>query len=299
MTNTTALLQGKVALVTGASRGIGRAIAQRMASAGATVLVTARSLDHASASLRFNSVKTVPGTLLETVSLIERAGGKAVPIVADLDNPDQRDGLIHKALEIDGAVDILVNNAGFADYGRAENLSLESFDRTIEHYFRVPFVLAKAAIPNMKAKGAGWIVNVGSVTALSPTRPFADYVKAGGELIYASCKAGLNRFTQGLAAELLDSNIAVNLVAPSTAIRTPGASELIPDEFPTEDVEYLAETALALAHLPASERTGLITYSMHYPYDNDLPVRTLDGQGAMPRRAPPEWSHPAIVSEIG
>lgn len=294
MSPVTPSLQGKVALVTGASRGIGRAIAQRLASAGATVVVTARSLDRPSASVRFNTAKTVPGTLSETVALIAEAGGKAIPIAADLEKPDERDSLVPRAIAAAGGLDILVNNAGYADYGRAEDLSLETFDRTVAHYFRVPFILCKAAIPHMKAKGAGWIVNVGSVTALPPTRPYQDYQKAGGELIYASCKAALNRFSQGLAAELLDSNIAVNVIGPSTAIRTPGASELIPQEFPTEDVEYLAEAALALSYLPAAERTGLVTYSMHFPYHLGLQVKTLDGKSDMPRRAPPEWSHPAI-----
>ncbi len=290
----THLLDGKVALVTGASRGIGRAIAQRLASAGATVVVTARSLEQPSASQRFAGDRIVAGTLLETVDLIEKAGGKAIAIAADLESPEQRDGLVARAIEAAGRLDILVNNAGFADYGRIEDLSLDTFDRTIEHYLRVPFVLAKAAIPHMKARGAGWIVNVGSVTALPPTKPYQDYHRAGGDAVYAAAKAALNRLSQGLAAELLDFNIAVNVIGPSTAIRTPGASELIPESFPTEDVEYLAETALALSHLPAGERTGLVTYSMHFPFHHGLQVRTLDGVSEMPRREPPAWSHPAI-----
>jgi NAD(P)-dependent dehydrogenase (short-subunit alcohol dehydrogenase family) len=154
------LLRGKVALVTGASRGIGRAIAQRLASEGATVVVTARSLDSPASSLRFAGDRVVAGTLLETVDLIEKAGGKAIAIAADLENPEQRGGLIAKAVGAAGRLDILVNNAGFADYARVEDLPLEAFDRTVEHYFRVPFVLAQAAIPYMKAQGAGWIVNV-------------------------------------------------------------------------------------------------------------------------------------------
>ena len=288
------LLQGKVALVTGASRGIGRAIAQRLASEGATVVVTARSLERPSASQRFAGDRVVAGTLLETVDLIEKAGGKAIAIAADLENPEQRDGLVARAIAATGRLDILVNNAGFADYGRIEDLPLETFDRTVEHYFRVPFVLSKAAIPQMKAQGAGWIVNVGSVTALPPTKPYQEYQRAGGDTVYAACKAALNRFSQGLAAELLDFNIAVNVIGPSTAIRTPGASELIPETYPTEDVEYLAETALALSHLPAKDRTGLVTYSMHFPFHTGLQVKTLDGASDMPRREPPAWSHPAI-----
>jgi 3-oxoacyl-[acyl-carrier protein] reductase len=294
MTDYPPSLAGKVALVTGSSRGIGRAIAQRLAAAGATVVVTARSLDAPSASIRFNTQKIIPGTLAETVELIEQAGGKAIPLAADLEDPEQRDSLVDRAVAAAGGLDILVNNAGFADYGRAETLSLETFDRTVAHYFRAPFVLCKAAIPYMKQKGASWIVNIGSVTALPPPKPYRDYQKAGGELIYASCKAALNRFSQGLAAELIDDNIAVNVIGPSGAIRTPGASELIPEQYQTEDVEYLAAAALALCYLPAKERTGLITYSMHYPYYLNIQVKSLDGKTDMPRRAPPEFSHPAI-----
>ena len=294
MSQPTPSLKGKVALVTGASRGIGRAIAQRLASAGATVVVTARSFDKPAASVRFSAERVIPGTLAETVALIEQDGGKAIPIGADLEKPAERDNLVPRAVEAAGGLDILVNNAGFADYGRAENLSHETFDRTVAHYFRVPFILCQAAIAHMKAKKAGWIINVGSVTALPPIKPYQDYQKAGGELIYAACKSALNRFSQGLAAELFDDNIAVNVIGPSTAIRTPGASELIPEQFPTEDVEYLAEAALHLAYLPAAERTGLVTYSMHFPYHLGIQVKTLDGKGDMPRRAPPGWSHPRI-----
>jgi NAD(P)-dependent dehydrogenase (short-subunit alcohol dehydrogenase family) len=291
---TSSRLDGKVALVTGSSRGIGRAIAQRLASAGATVVVTARSVDKAAAGKRFQQEQIVPGTLAETVALIEQAGGKAIPLGADLEKPDERDSLVARAADAAGGLDILVNNAGFADYARIENMTLETFDRTIEHYLRVPFVLAKAAIPLMKAKGAGWIVNIGSVTAMPVARPFPAYQKAGGDTIYASVKAALNRFTQGLAAELVDSNIAVNLVGPSTAIRTPGADALIPAEYPTEDVEYLAETVLAMSHLPAAERTGFLAFSMHFPWAHNIQVMNLDGRTEMPKREPPEWSHPAI-----
>lgn len=174
-------------------------------------------------------------------------------------------------------------------------MGLETFDRTVEHYLRTPFVLTKAAVPHMRQRGAGWIVNIGSVTGVAPVRPYREYNKTSGDVVYASCKAALHRFTQGVAAELLDSNIAVNCVGPSTAIRTPGAAQLIPDTFPTEPVEYLAETVLAMCHLPAAERTGLVAFSLHYPWSQGLTVRTLDGAEELPPLAPPPTANPNIL----
>lgn len=201
---------------------------------------------------------------------------------------------MRRAVAAAGGLDILVNNAGFIDFARIESMTMDVFDSTINHFLRSPFALARAAIPHMKAKGAGWIVNITSVTALPVQRPFPDYLRAGGNVIYAATKAAMNRFTQGLAAEMLADNIAVNAVGPSTAIRTPGAEEFIPGDYPTEDVEYLAETVLAMCHLPAAERTGLVAFSMHYPYHHELRVRSLDGKSDFPRRAPPAWSDPGI-----
>ena len=290
----TQLLCGKTALVTGSSRGIGRAIAQRLAAEGAAVAVTARSRTP-SVSTRAGAASTLPGTIDETVGLIETAGGRAFGVTADLDDPQQRVVLIDEVLDRTGRIDILVNNAGFADYSVIEDRSLETFDRTVEHYLRTPFVLTKAAVPHMRKQGAGWIVNIGSVTGVAPVRPYREYNKASGDVIYASMKAALHRFTQGVAAELLDANIAVNCVGPSTAVRTPGAAELIPADFPTEPVEYLAETVLAMCHLPAAERTGLVAFSLHYPWSRHLAVHSLDGTRSLPPLAPPASANPNVL----
>src|SRR5574340_757141 len=115
-------LGGKIALVTGASRGIGRAIAQRLSAAGATVVVSARSLD-ASVAL--------PGTLRETVAIIEAAGGRAIAVAADLERTAQRDSLVARAHAAAGGLDILINNAGYAEYSRVEDMPLAMFEQTI------------------------------------------------------------------------------------------------------------------------------------------------------------------------
>jgi 3-oxoacyl-[acyl-carrier protein] reductase len=288
------LLSGKTALVTGSSRGIGRAIARRLAAEGATVVVTARS-HTPSSSTRAGATSALPGTIRDTVDLIEATGGQALGVAADLEDPEQRDGLVDEVVGRTGRVDILVNNAGFADYSMVEDMSLETFDRTVDHYLRTPFVLTKAAVPHMRKQGAGWIVNIGSVTGVGPVRPYRAYNKTSGDVVYASMKAALHRFTQGVAAELLGANIAVNCVGPSTAVRTPGAAQLIPDAFPTEPVEYLAETVLAMCHLPAAERTGLVAFGLHYSWSQRLAVHSLDGTQLMPPMEPPPAANPNIL----
>ncbi|VEG54931.1 short-chain dehydrogenase/reductase SDR [Mycolicibacterium aurum] len=288
------LLTGKTALVTGSSRGIGRAVAQRLAAEGATVAVTARST-RASVSTRAGENVELPGTIGETVELIEKAGGTAFGIACDLENAEQRAGLVDQVVERTGRLDVLVNNAGYADYSVVEDMPLATFDRTVEHYVRTPFVLTQSAVPHMRRQGAGWIVNLGSVTGLPPARPYREYNKTSGDVIYASMKAALHRFTQGVAAELLESNIAVNVVGPSSAVRTPGAASLIPDSFPTEPVEYLAETVLAMCHLPADQRTGLVAFSLHYPWAQKLTVHSLDGTTTLPPLEPPAGANPNIL----
>ena len=288
-------ISGKVALVTGASRGIGRAIARRLASAGATVVVTARSLSQPTTGDRGGAAVSLTGTLEETVALIEQAGGTAIALAADLEDEAQCRALVDRAADAAGGrLDILVNNAGFADFQSLADMPLEMFDRTFMHYVRAPFILSQAAAAYMRKAGAGWIVNISSQDALPPIRPFPPYEKHRGYGAYAAAKAAINRLTQAMAADFEADNIAVNAVGPSTAIRTPGADALIPDDFPTEDVEYLAETVLAMCHLPAAERTGLIAFSMHFPWHHEIEVHSLDGKDIFPRSEPPAWSHAGI-----
>jgi 3-oxoacyl-[acyl-carrier protein] reductase len=288
------ILTGRTALVTGASRGIGRYIAQRLASAGATVVVVARSMDQSVARERRKPEQVMPGTLLETVALIESAGGRAIALGCDLLVPAQRDVLIERASEAAGPLDILVNNAGFCLFAPIEEMLPAVFDQTFDQYVRLPFLLSKAVIPSMKARGAGWIVNISSANALPPRRPFTNKMRSGGSTAYSAAKAALNRLTQGLAEEVVGHNIAVNAVAPSTAILSPGAVELTPEGYATEDPAYMAAAVLAMCHKPAAERTGLIAYSMHYVHEEKIPVMSLDGTTRLPDLPAPSHSHPRI-----
>ena len=278
-------LDGKVALVTGASRGLGRGLARRFASAGATVVITARSVDQA---------VQLEGTLAETAALIEGDGGRAIQLGADIEDPGQVAQLVPRAVAAAGRLDILVNNAGFAQFERIQDMSERLFDLTVGHYFKTPFQLIQAAVPVMRAQGAGWILQLGSIVAQRPFKPYQDFDRVGGGLVYASVKAAIARFTQGLAAELQADNIAVNLVAPSTGIRTPGSDLHIPDDYPTERIEYFTETALALCHLPAAERTGLVAHSLHFPLHHGLPVWSLDGRERLPPPVVPDYAHPEV-----
>ena len=139
-------LNGRVALVTGASRGIGRGIARRLAAAGAHVFVSARSLNR---SIDYE------GTLEETVDLIRARGGEATAIGADLSNPEERDSLIPRVVDQAGRLDVLVNNAGLARFSKIEDMPDEVLEGTFDHYIRVPVKLAQAAIPVMRERGAG------------------------------------------------------------------------------------------------------------------------------------------------
>lgn len=134
-----------------------------------------------------------------------------------------------------------------------------------------------------------------TATALAPIRPYHEFDRSGGVTAYAAAKAAINRFTEGLAAELQADNIAVNSVAPSTAIRTPGSERFIPDGYPVEPVEYLVETALALCSTPARQRTGCIAHSLHFPLAAGLEIFGLDGAGKLPPPVVPAWAHPGLL----
>jgi citronellol/citronellal dehydrogenase len=244
---------GRVAVVTGASRGIGEAIARRLAEEGARVALSARTLE---------PDDTIAGSLTETAAAIRAAGGEAVAIRADIAQSDDRHHLIAETERRLGPVDILVNNAAVTYLLALESFTAKRFDLMVEVQLRAPFELAQLVVPNMKQRGEGWILNISSRAANHAVGPpFADLEKAGFT-VYGMVKAGLERMTNAMAAELYDDGIAVNALAPWDNVATPGAGHhALVEGFPLEGVEWMAEAALVLCSSPPKQMTGRVAYS--------------------------------------
>jgi NAD(P)-dependent dehydrogenase (short-subunit alcohol dehydrogenase family) len=262
-------LDGRVALVTGASRGIGLSIAQRFAEAGAAVAVSARTVEPGES--RFD------GSLTETVTSIVDAGGTATAVAADLGQAEDRARLVAEVTARLGPIDVLVNNAAVTWFGAVETFDVRRYDLMFEVQVRAPFELAGLVVPLMRERGRGWILNISSGAARHPQGP--PYARrAAGGTVYGMCKAALERFTTGLAAEVYDAGIAVNVVSPAGVVPTPGVihHQLIRPgmEAFVEQPEVMAEAALALCTGDPAVLTGRVAYSRPLLEELGIPIPT-------------------------
>jgi citronellol/citronellal dehydrogenase len=250
------MLDGRVAIVTGASRGIGAEIARRFAAEGAAVAVAARTVDPGSSPLT--------GTINETVEQIRAAGGTAIAIPADLSKPADREHLVAETASQLGAPDILVNNAAVTYFTRVEDFTPKRFALMFAVQVEAPFQLARLVLPGMRERGRGWILNISSLAAVHPAMPPSGFAGRGGT-VYGMCKAAVERFSTGLAAELYPDNIAVNALSPNKVVPTPGTlfHHLISgeDDPNAEPAAVMAEAALMLCHQDPHSLTGRITCS--------------------------------------
>ena len=248
-------MEERVAIVTGASRGIGAAIAARFAAAGAAVVVTARTVDEGDHML--------PGSLSATVRAIEDEGGTAHTVVADLSQPADRERVVATALDVFGTVDVLVNNAAVTYFEPVEAVTDRHFDLMFEVQVRAPFDLARRVLPAMRERGQGWILNISSGAARHPPGP--PYGGWGGGTVYGMCKAALERFTTGLASEVYSDRIAVNVLSPSGLVVTPGVVlHGLDKRTPVsaqEPVEDMADAAYLLCTGDPGTLTGRVTYT--------------------------------------
>ncbi len=197
-------LEGRVAVVTGGSRGIGRAICLGLAGAGARVVVASRTEVDQSAGTEFSRYGS--GTIHETAEMINAAGGAALALKCDVARAEELKHLIETTLERFGRIDVLVSNAGIDCESPLAELDVDLLDRCLAVNVRAPLLLCKFALPAMIAQNSG-----GSIFAITSGSARAYRL---GRVGYSMSKAALERAFLSLAEELRPSNIAVNLLGP-------------------------------------------------------------------------------------
>ena len=247
---------GRVALVTGASRGLGKAIAQRFAAEGAAVAITARTME---------PDPKYQGSLRETCEQIIDSGGTALAVQADLSSSQDRERLFAEVVATLGAPDILVNNAAVTFLRPLDGFPEKRARLMVEMHLIAPLHLTQLAVPAMRERGRGWVLNLTSVGGDLPDGPpFAEFDTQAGFGMYGTVKAGLNRLTKSLAAELYCDGIAVNAAAPSNPVATPGAGALDLAKTDTEDIELITETVFQLCTGDPSTLTGRIAHTQPF-----------------------------------
>ena len=211
-------LKDQVAIVTGASRGIGKGLALGLARAGAAVVCAARTVQE--------SPDGLPGTIHATVAEIEGEGGSALAVRCDIGVSSDVDAMVEAALDRFGRIDILVNNAMAPTRGLFDETSLDMWDESMTTNVRSLFTTTKAVVPPMTAGGGGSIINVSSGAAdhaVGASLP-------AGFAVYSVAKAALERFSTAMAVELTPKGIAVNALRPG-AVKTEMATRELGEEF--------------------------------------------------------------------
>lgn len=251
-------LDGKVVIVTGASRGIGAEIAKLFAREGGRVVCAARTLREGEHRLQ--------GSLETTVTEIRAAGGEATPVAVNISEPAECERLVQASREAYGPVDVLINNAALTYFIPVRDYPLNRWLRSWAVNFHAPFILSKLVLEDMIPRKSGSMVNISSGAAIGPGRgPYGDAAVGRGGTCYGAEKAALERFTQGLAMEVYEYGISVTCVSPSEIVPTPGTlfhglvRSLEGDE--GEPPEVMAKAALLLATEPLDKVTGRVTYS--------------------------------------
>ncbi len=258
---------GRVAIVTGSSRGIGAEIARVFAAEGAAVAVAARTTEAGSSRLA--------GTINETVEAIRAAGGKAVAVPVDLSSAADRERLVAITERELGPVDILVNNAAVTYFTPASEFEFKRYDLMFEVQVKAALHLAQLVLPGMRNRGRGWILNISSGAARHPKLPPVGRAASGAGTVYGMCKAAIERLSTGLAAEVYEAGIAVNALSPSKVVPTPGTlfhgltSEHDPN---SEPPAVMAAAARLLCGGNGEFITGRVAYSQDLLNELRVPI---------------------------
>ena len=231
--------RGKVVLVTGSSRGIGKAIALAFAREGADVVVAAKTVD---------PDPRLPGTIHETAREVEAHGRRALAVAVDLRREDQVEALAARALETFGRVDILVNNAGAVHFGDVTHWTLKKFDLVMAVNVRASFLLSRALLPAMQERGSGIVAMIAP-----PVRPAA----APGKAPYLASKVGMTLLAMAIAGENEDRGIASFALWPVTAVETAATINLqLGDRSMWRRPAIVADAMLALCSWPVAKSSG-------------------------------------------
>ncbi|GAB2513031.1 SDR family oxidoreductase [Microbulbifer agarilyticus] len=204
LTKNTGALQGKTIFITGASRGIGRAIALKCAADGANIAIAAKSAE---------PHPKLPGTIFSVAEEVEAAGGKALPMQVDVREEDQVAEALKKTADTFGGIDGLINNAGAINLTSVEATSPKRYDLMMDINARGVYLTAHLAMPYLKQSASGHILSLSPPINLEPRwlGPFAPY---------ALSKYGMTILSMGLAEELRESNISVATLWPQTIVAT-------------------------------------------------------------------------------
>lgn len=279
MTSNQQSLRGKVAIVTGASRGIGADTARLLAARGASVVCAARTLSEGDHRLA--------GSLEETVAGIRRAGGTAHPVAVNLAKDEDCAELVNTTRSLHGPVDILVNNAAVGFFGLAESMSTARWLLSWRVMCHATFLLSQMVLQDMLPRHSGRIVNVTSESAIGPGRgPYDSVEDPIGDTCYGAHKVSIERFTQGLAEEVYGRGVGVAAIAPSQLVATPGAvlNELVRGEQDprAEPAEYMPRAIELLLTAPLPEISGRVVYSQQLLTEYGL-IREGRGYGVDPK----------------
>ncbi|MBI4862788.1 MAG: SDR family oxidoreductase [Candidatus Riflebacteria bacterium] len=232
-------LQGRVALVTGASRGVGRAVSLALAREGCDLVLVAKTVE---------PDPRLPGTLNDTRREVEALGRRALVVRTDVRFEDQILAAVARANQELGHVDILINNAGALFLGPVVETPAKRFDLVVGINARAPFLLAQAVLPGMVERRWGHIVNMSP-----PLKPES----APGKVAYMISKFGMTLLTHGLAAEVRQHNVAVNSLWPVCVVETQAVIHFgFGDRDRWRRPEILADAVVALCGRDPSERTG-------------------------------------------
>ncbi len=271
------IFDGRRVIVTGASRGIGAAIAERFAAEGAAVAITARTAEHHD---------HLEGSLAETVARCAAYGGLVVPIVADLADADDRVRIVPEAVAaLGGPIDVLVNNAAAGIHQPAATMSLKHRRIMFEVNFHAPFDLAQLVIPSMVERGEGWIINVSSNSArlTEGPPPFPWSPMGTTNCAYGASKAALDRYTNVLGVELHGTGVRVNALLPVKPVASAGAMAHLGDKLDADrfnPVEVMAQATVELARC-APDLTARVCIDGPLLDELGVSVRTLDGRSPL------------------